>query len=165
MSERIWAPWRLAYIEKSSPGEEKCIFVHLPAQENDRENLIVFRGKTAFVMLNAFPYTNGHLMIAPYRHTSDIADLSDDELLEINKLVRDSVRWITVAYSPEGFNIGLNLGKVAGAGIPDHIHWHVVPRWGGDTNFMTTIGDARVLPQSLAESFDRLMEVVSIEAN
>lgn len=163
MADRIWAPWRLEYIEKgySGPGQEGCIFVELPKQEDDRKNLILFRGRTAFVMLNAFPYTNGHLMVAPYRHTADMSDLSDDELLEINQLVTKAVAWIRAAYGPDGFNIGINLGKAAGAGIPDHIHWHIVPRWNGDTNFMTTVGEVRVLPQSLDESWERLQRAMA----
>lgn len=159
MAERLWAPWRFAYIEKPSSAGE-CIFVDLPAQSDDRANLLLFRGRTAFVMLNAYPYTNGHLMVAPYRHTASIADLTDDELLEINQLVAKSVRWITEAYRPDGFNIGANLGSAAGAGIPTHVHWHIVPRWAGDTNFMTTVGEVRVLPQSLQESYDKLREAV-----
>jgi ATP adenylyltransferase len=153
--ERIWAPWRLSYIEKatSQPG---CIFVDLPAQQDDRKNLILHRGEHAFVILNAFPYTNGHLMVAPYRHTADLNELNDSELLEINQLVAASSRWITACYRPNGFNIGVNLGSAAGAGIPTHIHWHIVPRWEGDTNFMTVVGDVRVMPQSLEDSYDRL---------
>jgi ATP adenylyltransferase len=162
MAERLWAPWRLSYIESASaPGG--CIFVDLPAQENDRDNLILHRGETAFVMLNAFPYTNGHLMIAPYRHTADLEELEANELLEINQLLVRCVRWITKAYRPQGYNIGVNLGEAAGAGIPDHVHWHIVPRWTGDTNFMTTVGEVRVLPQSLSESYDRLRAVVEEE--
>jgi ATP adenylyltransferase len=157
MPERLWAPWRFAYIEKA--GEKgKCIFVDLPQEKDDRKNLIVYRGKHAFVMLNAFPYTSGHLMVAPYKHTASMDELSDDELLEIQKLIRASIRWITEAYKPEGFNLGANLGSAAGAGIESHIHWHVVPRWKGDTNFMATVGDVRVLPQSLEDSFDRLRQ-------
>lgn len=160
MAERLWAPWRLKYVETEAgskrPGSG-CIFVDLPAEDNDRENLILHRGRTAFVILNRFPYTNGHLMVAPYRHTADLQELSDDELLEINQLVTACVRWITAAYRPQGFNIGVNLGVAGGAGIPDHVHWHIVPRWSGDTNFMTTVGDVRVLPQSLEESYDRLL--------
>lgn len=165
MAERLWAPWRFTYIEKPSTGtsEGGCIFVDLPAKDNDRENLLLYRGKRAFVMLNAFPYTNGHLMVAPYRHTADMDLLDDDELLEINKLVALAVRWIKAAYGPDGFNIGVNLGKAAGAGIPTHIHWHIVPRWNGDTNFMTTVGDVRVLPQSLDDSYDRLKRAVDSE--
>lgn len=166
MAERLWAPWRFTYIEKPSTGSSDtgCIFVDLPAQDNDRDNLLLFRGKTAFVMLNAFPYTNGHLMVAPYRHTAVMSDLDDAELLEINQLVANCTRWITKTYKPDGFNIGVNLGSAAGAGIPTHIHWHIVPRWNGDTNFMTTVGDVRVLPQSLADSYDRLKQAVDEDA-
>ena len=162
MSERLWAPWRFAYIEKPETGTDKggCIFVDLPAQGQDRENLLLYRGEKAFVMLNAFPYTNGHLMVAPYKHTANMSDLDDSELLEINQLVAKGTGWIGAVYKPDGFNIGVNLGSAAGAGIPTHIHWHIVPRWAGDTNFMTTIGDVRVLPQSLEDSYDRLREVV-----
>lgn len=166
MSERIWAPWRLKYIEEApkAEGESGCIFLDLPAQDDDRTNLILFRGRKAFVMLNAFPYTNGHLMVAPYRHTADITSLDDEELLEINQLVARSVAWITTAYRPDGFNIGVNVGRAAGAGIPTHIHWHIVPRWDGDTNFMGVVGDVRVLPQSLGESYDRLLTVVTTQS-
>lgn len=165
MSERLWAPWRMTYIEQPSTGTgEINIFVDLPAQDNDRENLILCRGKTAFVMLNAYPYTNGHLLIAPYRQTPDMEDLNDEELLEINQLLARAVRWIKLAYRPDGFNVGINMGRAAGAGIPNHIHWHIVPRWNGDTNFMTTVGEVRVLPQTLEQSYDRLKEIVDGDA-
>lgn len=158
MAERLWAPWRFVYIEsKEVPG---CIFVELPKLENDRDNLILFRGETSFVMLNAFPYTNGHLMVAPYKHTAEMSELSDAELLEINQLLARAITWLRQAYHPDGFNIGVNLGSAAGAGIPTHVHWHIVPRWSGDTNFMTTVGDVRVLPQSLEQSYDRLREII-----
>lgn len=159
MSEILWAPWRFSYIASASKTDG-CIFVDLPAQDNDRDNLILYRGKHAFVILNAFPYTSGHLMIAPYRHTADLQELTDDELLEINQLVVKVVGWLTAAYNPDGFNIGANLGSAAGAGIPTHIHWHVVPRWAGDTNFMTTVGEVRVLPQTLLDTYDRLSKIV-----
>lgn len=158
MPEQLWAPWRFSYIE--SPTVPGCIFVDLPLQDDDRTNLILYRGVTAFVMLNRYPYTNGHLLIAPYKHTAELTDLDDRELLEINQLLSRSVAWLKEAYSPEGFNIGVNLGAAGGAGIPSHIHWHVVPRWKGDTNFMTTVGEVRVLPQALDESYDRLAEIV-----
>lgn len=162
MAERIWAPWRLTYIEQATPSGT-CIFLDLPARENDRENLLLYRGNKAFVMLNAFPYTNGHLMVAPYKHTADLAELDDAELLEINQLLAKAIAWITSAFRPEGFNIGVNLGSVAGAGIPSHVHWHIVPRWNGDTNFMTTIGEVRVLPQSLADTYDRLKGAIDAQ--
>lgn len=158
MGERLWAPWRFAYVEKAA-GETGCIFVDLPEQESDRENLILFRGKTGFVMLNAYPYTNGHVMVAPYKHTASLDELTDEEHLEVQKLIAASIRWITAAYKPDGFNVGANMGRAAGAGIPSHIHWHVVPRWSGDTNFMTAVGDVRVLPQTLEQSYDKLREV------
>lgn len=165
MADRMWAPWRFTYLSAASEGSETqgCIFVELPAQNKDRENLILFRGKKAFVMFNAFPYSNGHLMIAPYHHTGNMEELDDDTLLEVNQLVVACVRWLRKAYNPQGYNIGVNVGKAAGAGIPDHVHWHIVPRWNGDTNFMTTIAETRVLPQSLADAYDQLRAIVESE--
>ena len=163
MAESLWAPWRLKYIEAAKSEEsEGCFFVDLPQQADDRKNLILYRGKTAFVIFNRFPYTNGHLMVAPFKHTADMEQLSDEELLEINQLVRNCVRWITAAYKPQGFNIGVNLGLAAGAGVPDHIHWHIVPRWSGDTNFMTTVGEVRVHPTSMEDAYDRLSSVLDV---
>ncbi len=162
MPEILWAPWRLTYIERpvSAGPSSGDIFVDLPAQDSDRENLILYRGVVAFVIMNAYPYTNGHLLVSPYRQVADIAAMTDEELLEVNQLLAHCVRWIRKAYNPDGFNIGVNLGQAAGAGIPQHIHWHVLPRWNGDTNFMTTIGDIRVIPQSLPDSYDRLLAVI-----
>lgn len=161
MADQLWAPWRFEYIKSSGESNSQgCIFVDLPAQNNDRENLILVRGKHAFVILNRFPYTSGHLMVAPYRHTADMGELNDDELLEINQLVRDCLKWITAAFHPDGFNVGVNLGSAGGAGIPSHIHWHIVPRWNGDTNFITSVGNVRVIPQSLEASYDLLRNVV-----
>jgi ATP adenylyltransferase len=155
----------MEYIEKPQTGTDDLnIFVDLPAQEDDRKNLILKRGKTAFVMLNAFPYTNGHMLVAPYRQTPDIEELNDEELLEVNQLLAKAVQWIKAAYRPDGFNIGINMGRAAGAGIPRHIHWHIVPRWNGDTNFMTTVGEVRVLPQTLEDSYDRLKQIADADA-
>lgn len=162
MPENLWAPWRLKYVEK--PSASGNIFVELPARGDDRANFILYRGETAFVILNAYPYTNGHLLIAPFRQTNDLPTMTDQELLEINQLVARSVKWISEVYKPDGFNIGVNLGKAGGAGIPEHIHWHVLPRWTGDANFLTTIGDTRVMPQSLEDSYDRLLEAIQSEA-
>lgn len=165
MAEILWAPWRMTYIERpEGEGDSGDIFVDLPAQGDDRANLILWRGTTAFVMMNAYPYTNGHLLVAPYRQVADLERLTDAELLEINQLLARSVRCIKRAYAPDGFNIGVNIGKAAGAGIPVHIHWHVVPRWNGDTNFMSTVGNVRVLPQSMEDSYDRLIEAVVADA-
>ena len=165
MAERLWAPWRFEYITTADkPSSSGCIFVELPAQGDDRENLILYRGEKAFVIMNRFPYTNGHLMIAPYKHTGELEDLDDDELLEINQLLCSCSRWLKKAYAPEGFNVGINIGKAAGAGIPSHVHWHIVPRWSGDTNFMTTVGDVRVLPQDLHDSYDLLKKTIEADA-
>jgi len=155
-NEVLWAPWRLAYIEKPAAGGTGDIFVDLPNAGDDAKNFILYRGQSAFVLLNAFPYCNGHLMVAPYRQVAEIDGLNDAELLEINQLLAKSARWIKRAYNPEGMNIGVNMGRAAGAGIPIHIHWHMVPRWSGDTNFMTSIGGVRVMPQSLEDSYARL---------
>lgn len=161
MPEQIWAPWRLEYIERPAEGSPgSCIFVDLPNENDDEKNLILFRGKTAFVMLNRYPYTSGHLMVAPYRHTANLSDLGDDELLEISQLIVRCTEWIGSVYRPQGFNIGVNLGEAAGAGIPTHVHWHIVPRWAGDTNYMTVVGEVRVVPQSLEDSYARLRAVI-----
>lgn len=159
MIESLWAPWRLQYIENAEKiNESGCIFDVLPSLNQDEENFILHRGQFAFVMLNAFPYATGHLMIAPYQHTNQLHELSPECLMEINILVAETVQWLQSAYNPQGFNIGVNLGEVAGAGIPGHVHWHVVPRWKGDTNFMTAVGQTKVMPQSLAETYQRITQ-------
>ena len=140
--QHLWAPWRMAYIgEEPAPG---CIFCIKSAEERDAENFIVHRGTHAFVMLNAFPYNSGHLMVAPYRHTAAFAELSRDELGDLMALAQQSLQALAHAYGPHGYNLGMNLGRIAGAGIADHLHLHVVPRWDGDTNFMPVIADTRV---------------------
>jgi ATP adenylyltransferase len=139
------------------------IFVELPAQYEDEKNGILYRGETAFVILNAFPYSNGHLMVAPFRETNDMTTMTPAELLEVNELIARAVGWLTKVYRPDGFKIGVNVGSAAGAGIPQHIHWHVLPRWNGDTNYMTTIGSIRVMPQSLEDSYAALRAVIDAE--
>lgn len=134
-----------------------CIFCELVARERDRDNLILYRGVEVFSLLNAYPYTSGHLMVAPFRHVGDIAELTSSELHEINLTIQRACGWITKVFQPGGINIGVNMGKAAGAGIPQHIHWHVVPRWLGDTNFMTSVGGVRVIPQDLRVTWDLLM--------
>jgi len=158
MPETMWAPWRLEYVERTDVGTQHStdIFLKLPQEQNDEKNLILFRGVTGFVMLNAFPYSNGHLLVAPYRQVCELEELNDEELLEINKLTASAIIWLKKVYQPNGFNVGVNLGRAGGAGIPVHIHWHVVPRWNGDTNFMTTVADTRVIPESLASTYEKL---------
>ena len=154
--ERLWTPWRMEYI-KSTADEAGCIFCDLPARDDDEKNLILARSQKAFVILNAFPYNAGHLMVAPFRHVGELEGASEEELADVDRLLKRSIRALKEEYQPQGFNIGMNLGLVAGAGIPDHIHWHVVPRWSGDTNFMPVVGQTKVLPELLEESFQRLM--------
>ena len=136
--------------------EEGCIFCAKPQERNDAENLVLYRSEHAFVMMNAFPYNNGHLLVAPYRHVADLKSLEDPELLDIMRLIKLCTEILSRAISPQGFNIGINLGQVAGAGIADHVHLHIVPRWSGDTNFMPVIADTKVLPEALAETYSKL---------
>jgi ATP adenylyltransferase len=157
MTDQLWAPWRLKYIENADKVMG-CIFCSFPAQGelHDKDNLIVHRGTHAFIILNAFPYSNGHLMVVPFRHTSSMNDYSNDEMLDVMHLTRLSIRLLEEAFHPNGFNLGVNMGRVAGAGIADHLHWHIVPRWNGDTNFMPVLADVRVIPESLSVVYDRL---------
>jgi ATP adenylyltransferase len=155
--ERLWAPWRLEYIR--GPKAEECIFCRAVESGDDEDNYVVHRGELAFVMLNAYPYNNGHVMVAPYVHEPTIETLDDATTLEMMQLVKRSIAALREVYRPEGFNIGINQGGAAGAGIEEHVHQHVVPRWRGDTNFMPVIGDVRVLPQSLSDSWKQLRSV------
>ena len=154
---RIWAPWRLEYVKDAAKdNEDECIFCAKPAADDDEANLIVHRGERCFVILNLFPYTNGHLMVAPYEHVWALQDLDADTVAEIMALAQKAMRRLEEVYSPQGYNVGFNQGRIAGAGFENHIHMHVVPRWGGDTNFMPVLADVRVLPEALVESQRRL---------
>ena len=154
MTKPLWAPWRLEYVQ-SADEQPGCVFC-LAAGGDDEERLVVHRGDNAFVVLNKFPYSSGHLMVAPYRHAGDFADLTNDEALEIHALTRRGLDALRELYAPDGFNLGWNLGRVAGAGVVDHVHLHVVPRWGGDTNFMPVLADVKVIPEHLEETRGRL---------
>jgi ATP adenylyltransferase len=155
--EHLWAPWRMEYIGSASSEEEQgCIFCELPAKNDDEATYILARQEHSFAILNKFPYNSGHLMVAPFRHVANLEDLKDDESLDMQKLLGRCVEAMKEAMQPEGFNLGLNLGRVAGAGILDHVHWHVVPRWSGDTNFMPIIGETKVLPELLRETYGKL---------
>jgi ATP adenylyltransferase len=145
--ERLWAPWRLEYIQSADelPG---CVFC-LATGLDDETGLVVHRGARAFVLLNKYPYAGGHLMVAPYRHCGELGELDDGEALEIHRLVSTAVGVLAETMSPQGWNLGWNLGRVAGAGVVDHVHEHVVPRWAGDTNFMPVLADVRVMPEAL----------------
>ena len=149
----------MAYIQaaKEQGDDAGCIFCDLPAEGDDERTMILARGELAFVILNSFPYNPGHLMVAPFRHVGDFAALQPDELAGVDALVARSIRALEAEMEPHGFNLGMNLGRVAGAGIPGHVHWHVVPRWNGDMNFMPVVGQTRVLPELLEESYARLL--------
>ncbi len=165
MSDRmkvIWAPWRLRYIEQARSSKD-CIFCLKPSEKRDFENFILSRSKTCFTIMNIFPYTNGHLMVAPYRHTADFGELTDSETLDLMENVNHCMRILKRALQPEGFNIGLNLGKIAGAGVEDHIHFHIVPRWLGDYNFMPVIGEVKVIPEHIETTFRKLKKEIASE--
>ena len=152
--ERLWTPWRMAFV--GGPEQAGCLFCRIRAEDRDEENLVLHRGEHALVMLNLYPYNSGHLMVAPYEHTGDLASLPADIGAEILALTQRSVSALTEEYGPHGYNVGMNLGRVAGAGVPDHLHVHVVPRWNGDTNFMPVLADVRVMPEHLDATWQRL---------
>ena len=151
----LWSPWRMEYIRSPHDGAA-CIFCERVEGVDDASNLILTRRAHAFALLNAYPYNPGHIMVAPLRHTGDLESLEPAEFADVDRLLKDSVRVLREAEAPHGFNIGMNLSRAAGAGIPDHLHWHIVPRWSGDTNFISIVGETRVLPELLAETYARL---------
>jgi ATP adenylyltransferase len=153
--EKLWAPWRMAYVEVKKPSG--CIFCEKPRAGDDRTELVLYRGRTSFLIMNLFPYNNGHLMVAPYRHAAALADLDAPERAEMMDLACFATGLLGEAFGPDGFNLGVNLGRVAGAGVADHVHLHVVPRWDGDTNFMPVVAETKVLPEALFSTYDRLM--------
>jgi ATP adenylyltransferase len=153
--DTLWAPWRIGYIKGEKPAG--CIFCEKVGEQNDEVNFILYRATSCFVILNLYPYTNGHLMVVPYRHAASIEDLSVDVLAELMALTQRALAVLREAMRPTGFNIGINLGTPAGAGMADHVHQHIVPRWVGDTNFMSVVGDTRVMPQSLQSCYHTLL--------
>ncbi len=154
---KLWAPWRMAYIDGiDTPKESGCIFCEKPKEDRDDENLILHRGETCYIILNRFPYNNGHLLIVPYRHTADIGDLDARTRCELLDTVELGINIERSTMRPDGFNLGANLGRTAGAGIADHFHLHLVPRWNGDTNFMPVVGDTKVISESLESTYRKL---------
>ncbi|MBA4393814.1 MAG: HIT family hydrolase [Desulfobacca sp.] len=153
--KNLWAPWRMEYILNNTK-EKGCIFCP-DDKENPTERLILFQGSRSLIMMNKYPYINGHLLVAPLRHVSSLDQLDNREKITLMTMVSHSVAILKKTMKPEGFNVGLNLGKVAGAGVEDHLHFHIVPRWNGDTNFMTVFGDLRVIPEHLEQTYQRLM--------
>jgi ATP adenylyltransferase len=155
--ERLWSPWRLAYVTGASDSTSGCIFCR--TTEPGRDELILVRGRVSFVILNLYPYNTGHLMVVPNRHVATLASTTSEEQTELMRLTRHAEIALTEAYAPQGINIGVNLGRPAGAGVLDHLHVHLVPRWNGDTNFMTVVGNVRVLPEDLSETAKRLRPI------
>ena len=168
----LWAPWRIKYIQgldkkpnpdknnDQIPEEDKCFICHnFNHPQQDSENLVLWRTDKSIVILNRFPYNNGHILIAPARHIPDLDQATDEELLELTKLIRESQKVLSLAIKPHGFNVGMNFSRCAGAGLPGHLHIHVVPRWDGDTNFMSVCSDTKVISQSLAELFELLRQI------
>jgi len=153
----IWSPWRMKYIE-SNEKEEGCVFCNAQAKEDNADNLIAFRGERAFVILNLYPYTSGHLMVVPFAHIATLEELDSATRAEMMELTSQSMSVLRKIYRPQAFNMGANIGEAAGAGVPGHVHIHIVPRWGGDTNFMTTLGETRVLPEAIEETCKRVRE-------
>ncbi len=159
--ERLWSPWRSQYIDSIQETDKSkgCVLCEASCkQENDKENLVVEKGELTFTVLNLYPYNNGHMMVVPYRHTSDFASLTGAEKMEIMDKLQLAEQALRIVYSPEGFNVGLNLGKVSGAGLHEHIHFHIVPRWNGDTNFMPVLGEVKVISQDLMVTKNKLVE-------
>jgi ATP adenylyltransferase len=154
--ERLWSPWRMEYIQsnKDAPEDAECIFCRI--QRGEESERVLTRSQLGFVVLNKYPYSPGHILVIPNRHVGELEELEGDESLDLQRLMTRSVKALREEYAPHGFNIGMNLGRVAGAGVPDHLHWHVVPRWSADTSFMPVVGETIVLPELVEETAKRL---------
>ncbi|MEM0087533.1 MAG: HIT domain-containing protein [Thermofilum sp.] len=154
----LFAPWRMKYINYAKIEKPQKCFICEAAESSDlKSNLVVYRSESVIVLMNKFPYNTGHLLIAPVRHVADLGELRDDELCELARTLRMAVSWLKRALSPDGFNVGINLGKVAGAGLESHIHIHLVPRWSGDTNFMPVVADTKVIPEALEDTYEKII--------
>lgn len=156
--KRLWAPWRMEYILSEIEGTEGCIFCDFPKEDQDEKNLITYRTEKCFVIMNKYPYNNGHVMVVPYMHTGDLLQLDDTVMLNMQQTIRKSIQVLNNVMHPHGLNIGMNLGRTAGAGIDEHLHYHIVPRWTGDTNFMPVVGEAKVISESLKASWKKISD-------
>lgn len=156
--DRLWAGWRIAYMSATGAqgSDGGCVLCRILAHGDDTEAHVVWRGETCAVVLNAYPYTSGHVMVVPTRHVGELEELGDDERAELWSQTTDAVRALKAAYTPEGLNVGINLGAAGGAGVPGHLHVHALPRWRGDTNFMTSVAEARVLPEPLSDTYEKV---------
>jgi ATP adenylyltransferase len=157
MPKPLWAPWRLEYIQQADE-QDGCLFCRAAKADDDEAALVVHRGRAAIVLMNKFPYASGHFMVAPIPHVGEFAELEDEVALEMHRLAGHGMGALSQLYEPQGYNVGWNLGRIAGAGVVDHVHLHVVPRWAGDTNFMPVLADVKVIPEHLAETRRRLAE-------
>ena len=155
--KQLWAPWRMPYLKEAQP--KGCIFCAKIRQKDDRSNLILYRGRRTFTMMNLYPYSNGHLLVSPYRHVGSFEELDLPTLTDLMRTAQRAIKALRQVFKPDAFNLGVNQGRDAGAGIESHVHLHIVPRWNGDTNFMTVVGDTRVLPEDLASSAARLRPI------
>jgi len=163
--ERLWSPWRSKYIESISgkdDGTKRCIFCEKFSAQKDEENLVVYRGPLTAIVMNLFPYNSGHLMIVPFAHKGDFEALTDEENADVMRQVRLAIKLLRTTCNPDGFNFGANLGKVSGAGIAEHVHFHVVPRWNGDTNFMSVLDDTKIISEELRESYTKLTDALAV---
>lgn len=163
--DQLWAPWRMSYVSTVDKKDEGCVFCIKPTQQEDRANHILYRGTTAFVIMNLYPYNNGHLMVIPYQHTSDMLDIPAETASEMWSLLALSKKALSAAIRPDAFNIGMNIGRTAGAGIDQHIHMHIVPRWNGDTNFMPVIGKTKIISQGIDDTYEMLKPYFCTEAD
>ncbi len=161
--DRLWAPWRMKYIDGMSDDgtHNGCFLCAARDASDDRKALVFMRRPLAFAVLNHFPYNNGHALVVPAAHKGQMEELSDEEMLAVMALTRDVIALFKGFFRPDGFNVGLNFGRAAGAGLPQHLHLHVVPRWSGDTNFMPVLGETKVIPQSLEDVYDRILAVIA----
>ncbi len=159
--QQLWTPWRMEYISSDKPSG--CIFCSARARSDDHEALIVQRGARAFVILNKYPYNNGHLMVVPNAHSANLSELNTETQTELMQLIARAIEWLKIASQPQGFNVGMNLGKAGGAGVEDHLHFHVVPRWSGDTNYLSVLGETRTIPQMMDDTWTRLRQVIKQE--
>ncbi len=160
MSDIMWSPWREKFVVNQHSSSEECIFDVLPKENKDSQNFILTRTVHAYAMLNIYPYNIGHTMIIPFRHTNNYLSITKDENQDIQLLTNKMIKILERIYKPSGFNIGINIGRIAGAGIPDHLHWHIVPRWEGDTGFMGTTSNTRVMPESLENTYKKITEAL-----
>ncbi len=164
--DRLWSPWRSKYIEsiseKGDGTQKECIFCEKFSERDDRQNFVVYRGTLSAIMMNIYPYNSGHLMVVPFAHKGSFEDLTDEENTDVMSQVRLAIKLLRMTCHPDGFNFGANLGKVSGAGIAEHVHFHIVPRWNGDTNFMTVLADTKIISEDLPDTFKKLTDALAL---